>query len=118
MAFSDKSKELRNEHNITQLALAQALKISRSCISMLEIGKNEPTASTLIAYSDYFQIPIDELLERDETTSEEIAAGVIDRKKISVSALEEDMLIVFRELGKKRGIEAQQAVINMVEKML
>lgn len=47
MAFSDKSKELREEFGITQAELAKALKLSRSCISMIEIGKNEPTANTL-----------------------------------------------------------------------
>lgn len=66
MAFADKSKELREEYHLTQLQLAQALKISRSCISMIEIGKNEPTSTTLIAYANYFNLPIDELLERTD----------------------------------------------------
>ena len=39
MAFADKSKELREEYNLTQLQLAQALHLSRSCISMPLFGK-------------------------------------------------------------------------------
>ena len=39
MACSDKSKELRGEKKITQAQLAQAINLSRSCISMIEIGK-------------------------------------------------------------------------------
>lgn len=66
MAFADKSKELRAEKKLTQAQLAQALKLSRSCISMIEIGKNEPTATTLIAYSKYFDITTDELLGLDD----------------------------------------------------
>ena len=62
MAFSDKSKELRGEKKITQAQLAQAINLSRSCISMIEIGKNEPTATTLIAYAKYFGVSADYLL--------------------------------------------------------
>lgn len=69
MAFSNKSKELREEFNLTQAKLAKELNISRSCISMIEIGKNEPTATTLTAYADFFKISIDELLERDISTT-------------------------------------------------
>lgn len=65
MAFSDKSKSLREEFNLTQTQLAQALNVSRSCISMIEIGRNEPTSTTLIAYSNFFKISVDELLDID-----------------------------------------------------
>lgn len=66
MAFADKSKELRAEKKLTQAQLAQALNLSRSCISMIEIGINEPTAATLIAYAKFFEVSADELLELDD----------------------------------------------------
>jgi len=75
MAFADKSKELREEFNLTQLQLAQKLHISRACISMIEIGRNEPTANTLLAYANFFGVSVDELLGRDELSPEERAAG-------------------------------------------
>ena len=118
MAFSDKSRELREEYGITQAELAKALKLSRSCISMIEIGKNEPTASTLIAYANYFNLPIDELVERDEITLEEQAAGATPTKKLSITPIEDEMLYTFREIGKKHGENAQRALITVAEKML
>lgn len=63
MTFSEKSRELRASYSLTQAELAKAINLSRSCISMIEIGKNEPTASTLIAYSKYFNLSIDYLLD-------------------------------------------------------
>lgn len=118
MAFSNKLKELREEHNITQAELAKALQLSRSCISMIEIGKNEPTASTLIAYANYFNLPIDELVEREAITPEERAVGAAETKKISITPIEDEMLYIFRKIGKKHGDEAQRALITVAEKML
>lgn len=118
MAFKDKLKELREENNITQAELAKALDLSRSCISMIEIGKNEPTANTLIAIANYFGIPLDELAERDELTPEEKATGASLTKKVSITPIEDEMLYVFRKIGKKHGADAQRALITVAEKML
>ncbi len=100
MAFADKSKELREEYNLTQLQLAQALHLSRSCISMLEIGKNEPTATTLISYANYFNLPIDDLLERTETnicTTTAPTAGVM-HDSIGLTEKEKALLKAFKNL--------------------
>lgn len=118
MAFSDKSRELREEYQLTQAELAKAINLSRSCISMLEIGINEPTANTLIAYSNYFNIPIDELLERDEPTPTEKAAGASTTRRVSITPIEDEMLYAFRRVGKKHGENTQRGVIDMLEKML
>ena len=66
MAFADTSKYLRAEANLTQIELAKKLGISKACISMIEIGKNEPTAKTLIAYADFFGCSIDYLVGRED----------------------------------------------------
>lgn len=117
MTFAEKSKELREEFGITQTQLANALKLSRSCISMIEIGRNEPTASTLIAYANYFNLPIDELLSRDEFTVEERAAGLSETRKEKITPLEDDMLYAFRAVGKKLGEKGQRALIDVAEGM-
>ena len=62
MTFSELSKELRKERGLTQIQLAEALKVSKSCIAMIEIGKNEPTANTLLRYANYFEVSTDYLL--------------------------------------------------------
>lgn len=66
MAFSDISKSLRKEKGISQVQLAEALQVSKACISMIEIGKNEPTANTLVRYADFFECSTDYLLERED----------------------------------------------------
>ncbi len=66
MTFSNTSKALRKEKGLSQVQLAEALNISKACISMIEIGKNEPTANTLLKYADFFQCSTDYLLGRED----------------------------------------------------
>ena len=66
MTFAEKSKSLRKEKKLSQIQLAEALNLSKACISMIEIGKNEPTANTLIRYADFFECSTDFLLDRED----------------------------------------------------
>lgn len=66
MIFSERSKYLRKEKELSQVELAKALNISKACISMIEIGKNEPTAATLEKYADFFEVSTDYLLGRED----------------------------------------------------
>lgn len=66
MNFSEISKFLRKEKGLSQVELANALKVSKACISMIEIGKNEPTANTLIRYANFFEVTTDYLLGRED----------------------------------------------------
>ncbi len=66
MTFAEISKTLRKNMNLSQEGLAKELQISKACISMIEIGKNEPTANTLVRYADFFQCSTDFLLGRED----------------------------------------------------
>ena len=66
MTFSEISKSLRKEKGLSQVQLAEALNVSKACISMIEIGKNDPTANTLLKYADFFQCSTDYLLGRED----------------------------------------------------
>ena len=66
MTFSNTSKTLRKEKGLSQVQLAEAINISKACISMIEIVKNEPTANTLLKYADFFQCSTDYLLGRED----------------------------------------------------
>lgn len=63
-------KKLRNEKNISQLALANIIGISQQSINKYENHSIEPDISTLIAIADYFGVSIDYLVGRtdDPTT--------------------------------------------------
>ncbi len=66
MSFAEKIKLLRKEKGLSQTQLAITLNIGRSCLSMLEIGRNEPTASNLSLFADFFGCTTDYLLGRED----------------------------------------------------
>lgn len=57
-------KQLREQHNITQIKLAMDLNLNQNSISRYETGEHEADYATLIALADYFDVSIDYLLER------------------------------------------------------
>ena len=75
MTFAERSRCLRKEKGLSQVELAKALNVSKACISMIEIGKNEPTAITLIKYADFFECSIDYLLGREDDFGNITIAG-------------------------------------------
>ena len=117
-------KELRKEAGYSQKQIAEKLCISQQTYSDYENGKTEPTTETLIRISKIYNVSLDFLLGMEDDfgipvfTPEEKAAGISATKKISITPIEEDMLDVFRKVGKMRGESAQRAIIEMVEKML
>ena len=61
-----KLKELRIQHNITQLKLAMDLNISQNTVSRYETGERQMGYETLIAIADYFDVSLDYLLGRTD----------------------------------------------------
>ena len=57
-------KQLRTKAGLTQPELAEQLNLSRSAISMYEIGSREPNSEILLQFAKYFKVPIDFLLGR------------------------------------------------------
>lgn len=58
-AFSERLKELRKERGLGQIALAAALGVGKSSISLWERGESEPTLSNLVAVAQYFDVTLD-----------------------------------------------------------
>ena len=70
MAQFDKIlKLLRNEKNMSQQELADALGISKSSINMYERGERQPNFEILETIADYFNVDIDYLLGRTTKTT-------------------------------------------------
>ena len=118
MNFAIKLKELREIKNISQAKLAKDLNVSIGCVGMWESTKQTPPATKLIQIANYFDVSVDYLLGHNEITSEERKAGASETQKISITPIEDEMLYLFREIGKKHGEQAQQALITVAEKML
>ena len=94
MTFAERSRYLRKEKGLSQVELAKALEVSKACISMIEIGKNEPTAITLIKYADFFECSIDYLLGREDDFGNVTVANVAQE----LSSEEAQLLHDFRSL--------------------
>ena len=118
MSFALKLKELRETKGYTQKDLAKRINVSVSSVGMWESTSQIPTAKKLIEIAALFNVSVDTLLDASTITPEERAAGASETKGVKITPLEDDMLYVFREVGKKRGEAAQRALIEMMEKML
>lgn len=64
MSFSENLKYLRKTAGIDQGVLAQALNVSTKTISHWETNYTEPSISQLIMIADFFQVSIDDLVDR------------------------------------------------------
>ena len=64
MEFKEILKGLRKAKNISQGVLAEKLNISLKTVSHWETGYTEPSIAQLIILANYFEITIDELVDR------------------------------------------------------
>lgn len=105
-------KKILKQKKMTYEDLSKLSGLSLSCIRKIMSGAAQyPRIDTIEAIESALGLSSD-------ITPEERAAGVTDTKKVSITPIEDDMLYVFREVGKKRGEAAQRAIVEMVEKML
>ena len=72
---------LRRSRGMSQNQLAQELGVSPSAVGMYEQGRREPSAATVVALSNLFQVSTDYLLTGKPNRTEEkaIAALLQDR---------------------------------------
>lgn len=64
MSLGQRLKELRKIQNLSRRCLASAVGLSYWALSKYENDEREPDYQTLISLADYFQVPMDYLLER------------------------------------------------------
>lgn len=113
MNFAEISKYLRKEKGLSQIELSKALNVSKACISMIEIGKNEPTANTLLRYADFFGVSTDFLLGREDDF------GNITLATSSAPALsqeENNLLEDFRSLPRQEKAQATEYVHYLAQR--
>ena len=111
MNFAEISKNLRKEKKLSQAELAEHLQVSKACISMIEIGRNEPTAITLTKYADFFGCSIDYLLGReDDFGNVTVVSGVAPLPRE-----EQSLLANFRKLPDDLRYRAGKYLERLVE---
>ncbi len=104
-----KIKELRKDRGLTQLQFAEIMNLNPVTVNRYENNKRFPDISTLIAIADYFDVPLDVLLDRSWPASH----PVVDEGKESDPAMGDSpknppdfnhMLKMYRELHDKYGM--------------
>lgn len=76
--MSNKIKELREKHRLTQDEFANLLNISKGYMSQIEIGERSPSLKILKQISKLFSVPIDYLIfEKASMDSSEIPEPIL-----------------------------------------
>ena len=70
MKFNIRLKQLRQARRLTQVELAKRLGISSAAVSMYESGQREPNFETEELIADFFNVDIDYLRGKRDTTTE------------------------------------------------
>lgn len=85
MDIGKKLKEKRQEANLTQKELAEILHVSRQTISSWEVGRTYPDLDVLVAISELYDTPLDDLLKEDSEMVKNITAKVkkSERRKMT-----------------------------------
>lgn len=68
-SIANNLRHLRSIKNLTQEQLSIELNVSKARIGSYEEGRSEPPISMLIAFSEYYKLPIDALVKNDLTLS-------------------------------------------------
>lgn len=111
-------RTLRKEKNLTIAKTAELLAMPFETYRSYEAGKNQADYETLVKLADFFDVSVDYLLGRNELTPAERAAGLSKTRKMNVTPIEDDLLYVFRQIGKRFGEQAQRDYITVGENML
>ena len=102
MNYAERLKALRLECGMTQPELAKKSNLATSCIAMIELGRREPSANTLICLSQALEVSADYLLGLED----DFGVRVDDKEKNpdTLSAEERRLVEGYREInaaGKK-----------------
>ena len=100
-----KLKKLREDKGLTQLDIAEFLRVSRTTYTQYETEKSEPDLATVLKLSEYFDVSLDYLLGKtDYRTYPHIQAAHIDvdGPPVTEDALNQIEEIIKREREKIR----------------
>ena len=113
MTMGERIKALRKEYGMTQLALANALGITKGTVSTWENNSRTPGFETLSKLSDIFQRSIEYIMGKsDDATSPVRDENVMD--ELALSQVEDDLTEYALKYARldQFGREAVEAIIR------
>lgn len=112
MDFADRLKELRKARGYSQQDLAKKVGMSKSSISMYEVGERAPSIEVLELFGDFFNVSTDYLLGKEDGSvyyldpeAAEIANEIYNNKELRI------LFDTTRNVSK----EDLQFIVRMVE---
>lgn len=91
MEFSERLKQLRMSKGYSQSELANKLGISKSTISMMEVGSRQPSFEMMEMIADFFNVSLDYLMGKEEGSmyyldpeTAELAKEIAQREEMQV----------------------------------
>ena len=103
--FSGVLQELRKSRMLTQQELADLIGVSRSRLSMYELGQREPDLVTLEAIADFFNVDVDYLLGHTNKTT------VLPQS--SITPEEQTLLSRFRRLNRSGRMKVLEQIDDL-----
>ena len=88
-------KELREERELKQVEVGEAIKTSKMNIGRWENGKVDPSSSFVVKLADFFQVSADYLLGRTDDLGNIVIQG---ENNFPTSLLEQRLILDFRKL--------------------
>lgn len=91
MKLDEKLVRLRKEKGLTQLELAEAVKVSRQAVSKWESGGGLPSIENLWGLSELYGVPVDYLLNEEEIEPVDYLLNESDEKGTESSVDNKDI---------------------------
>lgn len=117
--FNKNLKFMRQQRHISQQELANKLNLDRSTISRWENDEMDVTVGNAIQIANFFNIPIENLTEKDLSIIEEIKE--ISKEDLNDLSILDNVLYTNKEkinLAKNLPIKKQEAIANIVKSAL
>jgi DNA-binding XRE family transcriptional regulator len=108
-------KELRAKLNVSLTEMANILGITVGSYWKIENGDSILSIKNALKISEHFKISLDDIYG---ITKEEQEAGVTSTITIPVTAQEDELLMLFRDIGERIGEGGQRAIIQLCENLL
>lgn len=107
--------ELREERNLSQTDVANAISTSRTNIGRWEKGLNEPASGFLIKLAEFFEVSTDYLLGlENEFGTKKFSAPT--KREPTLTADEQTLLSDYRSLPRPEQVQAYEYVHYLAEK--